>query len=135
VNLSTITKIEPHQLILAPSPKGGRPAIGVRLVPAGRTIDVYTVHAWSGGGADGPDLLNSIARASGNTHWFAAGDYNRPADKWPTLPRGVVLCPSSGKTHQRGGTLDYAFRSGNSSITGAVMPITDSDHDPVAFTL
>lgn len=126
--------------ILLANPAGGnsRPAVGLRFpVPAG-ALDLYTIHAQSPGGADGPGLINAIVGTGGT--FFSAGDYNALPTAWAgNTPAGAVLCPNTGdNTHPGSGTnLDYAFRNAaRGPVTGTVWnTFVVSDHYPVAYSI
>lgn len=125
-------------LIANPAGGGARPALGLRFPVAAGNLDVYTIHAQSPGGADGPGLVTSIVATGGM--FFAAGDYNALPATWAgATPAGAVLCPNNAAvTHPSSGTnLDYAFRNAAlGPITGNVMSsFIVSDHYPVAYLL
>lgn len=140
VAFSTDAPAAVNTLYLA-NPAGGnaRPAIGLRFpVAGGPNVDVYTVHAQSPGGADGPGLVTAIV-ASG-APFFSAGDYNTDPANWVhVVPLGAVLCPNNSTiTHPGSGTnLDYAFRNtAAGAVNGQVVnDFIVSDHLPVAYTI
>ncbi len=126
-------------IYITPGIVGTRPAIGVRVPYGGATLDIYTLHAISPGGADGPNLINNII-AVGAPGGFCAGDYNTDPNTWAgVLPAAAVVCPHNGVvTHPGSGTnLDYAIKSAaGGAIQGSVFTgFVVSDHYPVAYLL
>lgn len=111
-----------------------RPAIGIRFAYGGGTLDVYTLHAFSGGGADAPGFLAAInARGA---HWAAGGDFNRNPATMAAAPG--ILCPHNAvATHPGSGTnLDYAFKSFAPAVNGTVdANFIVSDHFPVYYAI
>ena len=144
-NLAIASILLPLSLIYIPNPLGGRPAIGMRL-PYGSTgnVAIFTLHAFSGSGNDGPGLLANMNMAGGS--WFAAGDYNCDPTQWglpgstapKIMPAGTVYCPHNiVPTHPGSGTnLDYAFKNPGPGVQGIVgEQFVVSDHYPVAYQI
>lgn len=127
VNLAVCSLIPPTWLLYgAPGLAGGRPSLGMQILGD----NVYTLHAFSGGGGDAGGLITNIN--GGPAPWFALGDYNRDPTTW--APPAGVLCPPDGPTHQGGGKLDYMVKSAGAAQTGQVQ--TDgpwSDHLYVVY--
>lgn len=125
-------------LIANPAGGGTRPAVGLRFpIGGGNNVDVYTIHAQSPGGADGPGLITSIVATA--APFFAAGDYNTNLPWAGGVPLGSVACPNNAAvTHPGSGTnLDYAFRP---TAAGAVNGYVGgdfivSDHLPVGYAI
>lgn len=128
VNLAICSLAAPQALLYAPPGlAGGRASLGIQLAPA---VNVYTLHAFSGGGGDAAGLVNNINAGPGP--WFALGDYNR-APVW--VPPAGVLCPPNGTTHQGGGQLDYMVKSAGPALVGQVQQGGSwSDHFYVVYT-
>ncbi|WP_435106948.1 hypothetical protein [Arhodomonas sp. AD133] len=127
VNLAICSLIAPGALLYAPPGlAGGRPAMGMQFAPL---VNIYTLHAFSGGGGDAGGLITNIG--AGPAPWFALGDYNR-APTW--APPLGVLCGPDAPTHQGGGELDYMIKSGGGIQTGEVQQGGSwSDHFYVAY--
>jgi cytolethal distending toxin subunit B len=120
--------------VVAPAGTTYRPAIGVRLANGAGTLDVYTLHAFSGGGGDAPGSLAAINAVS--PAWAVCGDFNRAPASMPAVPG--FLCPhDSVTTHPGTGTnLDYAFTSLAPGTAGFVdQNFVVSDHFPVYYVL
>jgi len=139
-NLAVASMLPPLNLIyINPGLAGGRPAIGMRLLYGlGGNVDIFTLHAFSGNGNDGPGLLANISATGGS--WFAAGDYNRNPTTWAgiILPLGTVYCAHNVvPTHPDSGTnLDYAFKNPGPAVLGKVSDnFVVSDHFPVAYQI
>lgn len=138
-NLAIAFRLAPVSLMYIPNPiialPVNRPAIGVRFAYGAGTLDLYTLHAFSGGGGDGPGFLNAInARGA---PWAVGGDFNRNPN---TMPPGMLpfLCPHNPvATHPGSGTnLDYAFRSFAPAVNGIVdVNFVVSDHYPVYYAI
>ncbi|NCQ99950.1 MAG: hypothetical protein GPJ11_08885 [Microcystis aeruginosa L211-101] len=142
-NVAVASVLPPLNLIYIPNPLGGRPAIGMRLLygPAGNA-DIFSLHAFSGNGNDGPGLLANINLTGGS--WFAAGDYNCDPTQWglpgsgspKIVPPGTAYCPHNPvPTHPGSGTnLDYAFKNPGPGVIGTVLDnFIVSDHYPVIY--
>ena len=113
VNLAICSLTEPKALLYAaPGLTAGRPSLGMEI--SGENI--YTLHAFSGGGGDAGGLVTNIN--AGPAPWFALGDFNR-APTW-TLTAGV-MCPPNGPTQLSGNKLDYMVKSANPAETGQVQ--------------
>ena len=136
-NVAIVSRHMPMNLIYVnPGLPGGRPAVGFRIPYGFGTVDVFSLHAFSGGGGDAPNLLNNINATGGS--WFAAGDYNRDPGTWgpPPPPPGALLCGHNPvATHPGTGTnLDYAFKSPGPAVYGIVFEnFIVSDHFPVGY--
>lgn len=126
VNLAICSLAAPAALLYAaPGLPNGRPSLGMQF----GADNVYTLHAFSGGGGDAAGLVTNIN--GGPAAWFALGDYNR-APTW-AVPAGVV-CPPDKPTHQSGGKLDYMVKSAGPIQTGQVQQEGSwSDHFFVAY--
>lgn len=131
-----VTTVAAQNLLYLSNPTGpaNRPAIGIRFAYGGGALDVYTLHAFSGGGGDGPGFLGAInARGA---HWAVGGDFNRNPN---TMPAGLgALCPHNPvPTHPGSGTnLDYAFKSFAPAVNGIVdANFVVSDHYPVYYAI
>lgn len=140
-NLAIAFRLAPVNLMYIPNPiiavlpKVNRPAIGVRFAYGAGALNLYTLHAFSGGGGDGPYFLNAV-NALG-APWAVGGDFNRDPN---TMPPGVLpfLCPHNpDATHPGSGTnLDYAFRSFAPPVNGIVgVKFVVSDHYPVYYAI
>lgn len=131
VNLALVTQQLPDGFWYAPSGAvGGRPALGVQL--AGE--NVFSLHAFSGGGGNAPALITSIqATVGGGSDFVAAGDYNREP---PWAPPHGNLCPPDKPTRWKTKKkLDYMVRT-DPAITGIVLDnLVLSDHFPVVFDI
>jgi cytolethal distending toxin subunit B len=133
VNLAVVTRTAPtHLLSAAPGMVGGRPAIGMRVNPGGGVWDMYSLHAWSGGGNDAASLLTNVfAGAAGSV--AALGDYNREPPNL-VVPAGTVKCPPVQYTRpssQR--SYDYMVKNVAGSVKGTVLAVPLSDHCMVYF--
>ena len=150
-NLGIAARVMPTSLIYIANPVvGGRPAIGARFAYGVGHVDIYTLHAFSGGGGDAPGLLNGIYGTSAT--WFVGGDFNRFPNTWAPapamgglplapgvtgVPAGISLCPHGNvATHPGTGTnLDYAFKTG-ASVNGTVeQTYVASDHYGVTYVV
>lgn len=141
-NLALASKVAPNALVYVnPGLPGGRPSIGVQLPYGFGSVCLFTLHAFSGGGQDAPNLLANINAVGGS--WFAAGDYNRDPNTWGpgpghAPPPNALLCPHNVvPTHPGSGTnLDYAFKSPGPAVFGEVFSnFVVSDHYPVGYQI
>jgi cytolethal distending toxin subunit B len=111
-----------------------RPALGINI----NGTWVFSFHAISPGGVDGPGLLNQVAQfcANTNSNWLVAGDWNNPPNAL-NIPGGSVICPPNGNTFSviyPNAQYDYCVCSGTNAVTGTVLqPVIMSDHYPVAY--
>ncbi len=129
VNMAICSKDEPSQFLFVDSPKGGRPAVG--LLFGG--LAVFSVHAWSGGGADAPALMDQIKTVSKT--WIAAGDFNRDPSSWDKTGYAGLLNCSGEATQKSGGELDYMICSGGKVAKASLLDLNASDHKALLFTL
>ncbi len=138
-NLAIVSKQQPNAVVVVNGGiPGARPAIGIQLFIDGVAVNIYSLHAFSGGGGNAPALLNNIHAVGGP--WFALGDYNRDPGTWAhvALPPGTNGCPHNGSiTHPSSGTnLDYAFINPAPSVKGVVLDnFIVSDHYPVGYQI
>lgn len=144
-NLAVASVLPPLNLIyINPGLPGGRPALGMRLLYGLGNADIFTLHAFSGNGNDGPGLLANISVTGGS--WFAAGDYNCAPTQWglpgsgapKIVPAGTTYCAHNVvPTHPGSGTnLDYAFKNPGPAVMGTVLNnFVVSDHYPVAYQI
>lgn len=136
VNTAIVTDTPPENFqtsVVLLSPAAGaawRPALGISF---GGTW-VFSFHAISPGGPDGPGLLASVAGNYAN--WIVGADWNRTPDTL-AIPAGSVICPPDANTFAVQNPrykYDYCVCSGADSITGAIVnTIIVSDHYPVQF--
>lgn len=133
-----VAAVNPQNFLYLNNPVGAanRPAIGIRFAYGGGSLDVYTLHAFSGGGGDAPGFLAAINARGAN--WAVGGDFNRapPPPLWAGAPG--VLCPHNAvPTHPGSGTnLDYAFKRFAPAVTGIVdANFIVSDHFPVYYVI
>lgn len=128
VNIGVCCDAPPAGILFAPAGlPGGRASIGVQYTG----VNVFSLHAFSGGGGDAPALVANIAAASGGA-FNAAGDFNREPPTWPPIPYNI--CPPNGITYP--GTrskYDYMVRSGPALVGLVGNQIIASDHFPVFF--
>ncbi|MFI6056253.1 GDSL-type esterase/lipase family protein [Streptomyces violascens] len=122
-------------------PPDAKPALGIQLADG---TWFYNIHARNRTGTaqrnDAPDLVDAVARASGN-HWAAMGDFNRTPDSLPVATAGGQSVIRSGQyTFPRQGPaseLDYMVAKGIPApdpYTGFRLTFTQtSDHFPVGF--
>jgi hypothetical protein len=106
-----------------------RPALGI-------TIDdtqFYSVHALSGGGNDGRQLINNINWVAGWRNWAAMGDWNRvPADL--DIGNGRFRYTSNQATYPGSGReLDYMVSNERLAGYGGYTHGLGSDHFAVGF--
>lgn len=129
VNIAVLTTVMPTNFwYVAPGLAGGRAALGVRRGLG----DYFSLHAFSGGGADAPGLITNIQAAVGAGNAFeAAGDYNLEP---PWVPPHGNLCPPDKATRWKSGKkLDYLVHSA-AAQTGTVLDnLVLSDHYPVVY--
>jgi len=136
-NLAIVSTQIPNGLIAVNGGlPGARPSIGIQMGIGGTNVNIYSLHAFSGGGGNAPNLINNINAVGGP--WFALGDYNRPPVSWGgiALPPGTTGCPHNGRTtHPGSGTnLDYSFKNPGPAIEGEVLDnFIVSDHYPVLY--
>lgn len=136
-NLAVAFREIPANLMIIPNPVANpaRPTIGVRFTDGQQTLDLYTLHSFSGGGGDAPGFLNAIDVVANGQAWAAGGDFNRnPA----TMNVPYVLCPHNDvATHPGSGTnLDYLYKNFLPPEDGIVDDqFVVSDHFPVLYNI
>jgi cytolethal distending toxin subunit B len=137
VNSAVLSQDAPASFISAkPGLSGARPAIGMRLsFTTGGIWDVFSLHAWSGGGNDASALLHNISTVNGlATQWAALGDYNRePAQLMKkTIPQGTIASAPDEVTRPKSGAV-YDYMVTHKSVRGVVQGTQLSDHLQVRF--
>ncbi|MFI5793445.1 endonuclease/exonuclease/phosphatase family protein [Streptomyces sp. NPDC051677] len=105
-----------------------RPALGVNL---NGTV-FYSVHALSGGGNDGRQLLERMASAALLRPWAAMGDWNREPNTLQTRP-GMHKYTTGRATHMGQHELDYMVSNQVIPGYGGVGRGFGSDHLAVMF--
>lgn len=153
-NIAIASLVEPLHLIYIPNPLGGRAAVGMYFGHGTGKRGIFSLHALSGNGNDGPALLAHIDNANQylamreqiKCSWFAAGDYNCDLTEWGVpgsgspkiMPPNTVYCPHDKvATHPTSNqNLDYAFKSPGPSVIGKVQQgLNWSDHYPVSYQI
>lgn len=134
VNLAMVTANQPDEVVVVPpSFTTSRWSFGLRF---GQTV-FFTVHALSGGGNDGPNMVQRIAQFTQQQGWDYAvmGDFNRDPDTWNgRLPQGGHIYRSGQATQQSAGELDYLIASRDVPLyEGRRLGGYSSDHYPVDF--
>ncbi len=121
--------------VILMSPSSGptwRPALGVKLQDSW----VFSFHAISPGGADGPALITDVSQFCNPTPWYIGADWNNQPDGL-VVPVGSVICPPNADTYSVTmpvAKYDYFVRNGATAVTGTVIDtILMSDHIPVGF--
>jgi cytolethal distending toxin subunit B len=138
VNLAIVSRIAPTAFLgAAPGLNNGRPAIGMRITDpnTNATWDVFTLHAWSGGGNDAAGLLTNINTLAG-VKWAALGDFNRIPGNLQA-PNGTTKCTVDGPTRPASNAiLDYMVITGNAAYTGQRQQLLNqSDHYAVIYDI
>lgn len=140
VNTAIVSKTLPADFlkdIVLMSPSTGpvwRPALGVNF----QGTWVFSFHAISPGGPDGPGLLTDVSQFcnQNNSSWLVGADWNREPHQ-QVAPAGSVICPPNANTYSVSfphAEYDYCVTSGANSVTGTVIDsVLLSDHFPVAF--
>lgn len=139
-NLAVVTRAPPVACFYIENPldPSSRPAIGVvALHPVRGQVLLGSLHAFSGGGNDGPGFLRHtefLSHMIGGRPWFCGGDFNRAPATWGpgSAPAGASIWHPRAPTQMAGGELDYAWSSAAAGATRA-LPGTSSDHIPVLF--
>lgn len=136
VNTAIVTDTPPENFLTSVallSPAGGavwRPALGVQFTDTW----VFSFHAISPGGADGPGLLTAVA--TNYPTWIVGADWNQEPDGLVT-PAGSVICRPNEDTYavlNPRYKYDYCVRNGADAVLGRVEnAIIVSDHFPVQF--
>jgi hypothetical protein len=100
-------------------------------------MDVFTLHALSGGGNDAPGLIQNIdALVNGiplQLQWCAAGDFNREPSTWAPAA-GAIMPPNNITRPANGVKIDYCVQFPAPQQVGAGFVISTfvvSDHYPV----
>lgn len=138
VNTAIVSNALPANLttdVILVSPDNGpvwRPALGVNFQGSW----VFSFHAISPGGPDGPDLLTQVSQFCGQTQWYVGADWNREPHN-QVAPAGSVICPPNANTYSVAmpvAKYDYCVMKGTNAVTGTVIDtIVMSDHFPVGF--
>ncbi len=153
-NVAVASLEEPLHLIYIPNPLGGRAAVGMYFRHGAGKRGIFSLHAFSGNGNDGPGLLANIDNANRvlesyehiKCSWFAAGDYNCDPTEWGVpgsespkiMPPNTVYCPHDNVATypSTNKNLDYAFKSPDPSVIGKVQQkLNWSDHYPVSYKI
>lgn len=128
----------PNTIVAPPGANPNRPAIGLRFpLAAGGHLDLWTIHAFSGGGGDAPGFCNAVRNFAAGGAWFVGGDFNRDPATMPAVAGGVLCGHAAVATHPGTGTnLDYAMKNAPGALVGNVHTnFVVSDHFPVSYQL
>ncbi|BFU42468.1 RICIN domain-containing protein [Krasilnikovia sp. MM14-A1004] len=135
VNLATMVWDPADAIALFTNPNG-RATFGLRYGP---TV-FFNIHAQSGGGGDGPALVNRIIEWANQNMFTAAilGDFNREPHSY--IDAGLDVYRSDRATQRSSGELDYMITNfapapiaGHGYYSGRLLGGMSSDHFPVDF--
>lgn len=133
-NLAIAFRPAADNFMIIPNPIDAtrRPSLGIRFPHGAGTLDVYTFHAFSGGGHDAPGFLTAIDAVG--APWVAGGDFNRDPATVPVPGPGNPCLHATVITHPGSGTnLDYAYSSLPATAGVVDSNFVVSDHFPVYY--
>ncbi|MDR6128045.1 endonuclease/exonuclease/phosphatase family protein [Sphingomonas sp. SORGH_AS_0438] len=142
-SLAVVSRVEPEKLVYVKNhlKDKQRPAIGMQIncdIGAGAQKVVFaSVHAFAGGGNDGPSFIKQIKELAKEKKfaWVCGGDWNMEPSNWNAAKlNGSFLFEPDKPTHAGVSRYDYILSSVNNFHKGQVISnLADSDHFPVIY--